>query len=390
VKGEIIYVGGFKLPDLDAGGVRVNAVSDALRAAGYGVRLVGDDFIGTRGRTVLPPFRARLVSAICHGVDALVSSRSTLAQLEAVNWSQVSAVIYYPGSAALLWRLMRICRKWRIRLVVDSTEWYDAGHVPLGRFGPFALDSEFRMRCLHARAANVICISSYLAEYYSSQGCHVVLVPPLIGTDSEPGFARRTQSDDKRSAAISLAYAGSPGRKELLREIIAGVGSARQKGIEVSFQIVGISEADLRATIGLQGSGQRLLDGVVCHGRLPRPDAMRIVAESDYTVLLRPQERFANAGFPSKVVESLSLGVPVLANSTSDIASYVRDGVDGFLLSAPTGGGLEEGIIRAAGLTWEERDRMRANAMSRARECFDFRLYAGKLDAFIASARVCA
>jgi glycosyltransferase involved in cell wall biosynthesis len=386
-KGQIIYAGGFKVPDLDAGAVRVNAVSDALRAAGYEVRIIGDDYRGPSGMDRTRPLRDRWVTAITRGLDQHLLGRSVLRRIEQVDWRGVCAVIYYPGPAALLWQLIRICRKRRVRLIVDSTEWYDPSHSILGRFGPLAFDSEFRMRWLQARARNVICISSYLAQHFLKQGCNVIRVPPLIGNDPELG----SNCASKRHAkGISLVYAGSPGRKELLREIISGVGAARRKGIDVSFRIVGISEADLQASVGLQGGEQRFLDGIVCHGRLPRRDAMRIVAESDYTVLLRPQERFANAGFPSKLVESLSLGIPVLANVTSDIAEFVRDGVEGFLLSSPTAAALEDAITRAVALTGEERDRMRANALSRARECFDYRLYASKLDAFISSARVFA
>lgn len=386
MKGKIIYVGGFKLPDLDAGAVRVNAVSDALRAAGYEVTLIGDDYEGPAGMDRTRPLRERLMTALTRALDQHLAGRKILRKVEAVDWRDVRAVIYYPGPAALLWQLIRICRRRCIRLIVDSTEWFDPTHVVFGRFGPFALDSELRMRWLHARAGNVICISSYLARHYSSQGCNIIRVPPLIGSGPELGpFGPR-----KRGVrGITLVYAGSPGRKELLQEICAGVAAARRKGIDVSFEIVGMSLAQLTSGAGRHGSTRAEFEGVVCHGRLPRSEAMRIVAASDYTVLLRPRQRFADAGFPSKLVESLSLGVPVLANETSDIAEYLRDGVDGFLLSAPTAAALEEAILRAAALSSEEREAMRANARSRARECFDFRRYIDMLDEFLSSARVC-
>jgi glycosyltransferase involved in cell wall biosynthesis len=243
------------------------------------------------------------------------------------------------------------------------------------------------MRWLQARAGNVICVSSFLARHFLRQGCNVLRIPPLAGLDAEPASPSSSKHD---AEGMSLVYAGSPGRKELLTEIIAGVAAARHQGVNVRFEIVGISPAQLPAVAGWRRGRRAGLDGIVCHGRLPRPDAMRIVAGCDYTILLRPQKRFANAGFPSKLVESLSLGVPVLANETSDIAEYVRDGVEGFLLRAPTAAALEEAIMRASALSSAERDAMRANARSRALECFDFRLYVNKLDEFLSSARVCA
>ena len=80
---------------------------------------------------------------------------------------------------------------------------------------------------------------------------------------------------------------------------------------------------------------------------MARANALQIVRAADFTVLLRPDARFAHAGFPTKLVESLSLGVPVLANVTSDISEYVRDGREGILLAGPTREAFAAGLRRA-------------------------------------------
>lgn len=50
------------------------------------------------------------------------------------------------------------------------------------------------------------------------------------------------------------------------------------------------------------------------------------------TILKGVAQRYAQAGFPTKLVESFSLGVPILTNLTSDIGQYVRDSLDGVIL----------------------------------------------------------
>jgi glycosyltransferase involved in cell wall biosynthesis len=186
-----------------------------------------------------------------------------------------------------------------------------------------------------------------------------------------------------------LVYAGFAGRKELFPEIIAGFRASRQRGIDVSLKLVGITEEELFKIVRTGANRVPDFDGITCYGWLAREAALQIIAASDFTIILRPQERFANAGFPSKLVESLSLGVPVMANATSDIAEYLRDGRDGYLLSDATAGALEEAIERASQLTIEQRSQMRQQAHLRAHECFDYRSYAGVLAEFVLKARKC-
>lgn len=284
---------------------------------------------------------------------------------------------------------MRYCRKCAVPLIIDSVEWYDPGHTTGGRFGPFALDSEFRMRWSQIRAGNVICISSFLAEYYAGKGCNVIRVPPLVGKDGNEYSTDLTAAPKEPADHLTLTYAGFPGRKELLSEIIGGVQATRRRGIKVSFKVVGIADGELITIVRKSGGRLGDFDGITCYGKLPREAALKIVAASDFTVILRPQERFANAGFPSKLVESLSLGVPVMANATSDIAEYLRDGREGYLLGEATAAALEGAIVRASQLTVGEKRQMRVQARLRARECFDYRNFAGVLEEFVSSARPC-
>ena len=38
------------------------------------------------------------------------------------------------------------------------------------------------------------------------------------------------------------------------------------------------------------------------------------------------------AGFPTKVSESISLGIPVITNNTSDLKKYICNGVNGYMI----------------------------------------------------------
>jgi glycosyltransferase involved in cell wall biosynthesis len=365
----------------------VRAVADALNAAGYEVTLIGDDYTGPAAIDPKRLLIQRLSVALTRGLDQLVTSSSYFKQMESVDWHQVAAVICYPGSAALILRLMHSCRRYGVPLIIDCVEWFDPGHLMRANLGPYALDSEFRMRWLQKRVGNVICISAFLAEYYRGKGCNVIRVPPLVGKGGNAHSSGPIAVSQQSANDLNLVYAGFPSQKELFAEIVAGVRASRQRGINVSLRVVGITADELLTIVRNGGGPHPDLDGIACYGRLPRQAALQIVAESDFTVILRPQERFANAGFPSKLVESLSLGVPVMANATSDIAEYLRDGRDGYLLGEATATALEEAIVRASRLSTEQRNEMRMQASAHAQECFNYQNYAEPLAEYISTAR---
>jgi glycosyltransferase involved in cell wall biosynthesis len=388
MRDKVIYVGIFKLPDGNAAAICVRGVADALNAAGYAVTLVGNNYTGPAGSDRTRPTFQRLSIVVRRALDVFITSSSYFRQLESVDWQCVAAVICYPGSAALVWRLMHICRKHAVPLIIHSVEWYDPKHTIGGRFGPFALDSEFRMRWLQQRAGNVMCISSYLTQYYAGKGCNVIRIPPVIGIDMERDCARVLAVPAISLGHVSLVYAGVPGGKELFGEIVAGVNAARRRGIGVSLSLVGVTKGKLSEILRDSGAPEASLDNITCHGWLPRREqALQIVADSDFSVILRDTRQSSTALFPLKFVESYCLGVPVIANATSDIAEYLRDGREGYLLSEPTAAALEEAIVRASQLTASERGQMRSQARLRAEECFGYQKFAQPLGKFISRAR---
>jgi glycosyltransferase involved in cell wall biosynthesis len=101
--------------------------------------------------------------------------------------------------------------------------------------------------------------------------------------------------------------------------------------------------------------------------------------------LLRPDQRFAHAGFPTKLVESLTLGTPVICNITSDIGKYVRDGVEGFVCRDSSVEAFTDALHRASTLSQAERAAMRVAAHEQATRSFDYRAHVHRLTDFVSS-----
>ena len=67
-------------------------------------------------------------------------------------------------------------------------------------------------------------------------------------------------------------------------------------------------------------------------GRVSHSEALAIVASSNYSIIIREPTRKNNAGFPTKFVESISLGTPVLCNKFSDVDRYLTDNQNGGII----------------------------------------------------------
>ena len=96
--------------------------------------------------------------------------------------------------------------------------------------------------------------------------------------------------------------------------------------------------------------------------------------------------RYAKAGFPTKVVESLMSSTPVILNMTSDLGMYLKDGYDCIEVEHEDPESIVRALRRALALTPEQKDQMKKNARKTAEENFDYRLYIEEFGKFIKNA----
>jgi len=110
---------------------------------------------------------------------------------------------------------------------------------------------------------------------------------------------------------------------------------------------------------------------------------MSVVRHADFSLLLRNEARYSRAGFPTKFVESLAVGTPVIANLTSDLHRYLKEGDTGFICTGPAPEDLETALIRAIAMSQEHHAAMRTRCRTVATESFDYRAFVTPLSEFL-------
>lgn len=384
----LAYVGPFHYPEGGAAARRVLGMAQSLSIAGYDVviasgagdALADDGTLHVQESGIAYGLLAERVAE--HWPRPLRRFRYALMGKRTVDWlasrpTPPQAVILYSGYTPYLWRLLPWCRRNRIPLLFDAVEWYEPSQ-PLGYLtSPYQWNIEWAMRRLIPQVDGVIAISRYLAAYYRARGLPVAIVPPTTST---------IRSGDWRpDAQLRLCYAGNPGgSKDDLPAILRSIAGLAAAGAPIHLTVAGPDHATIMAM--LDQPATRQLPWLRAAGSLSHEHVRQLVGRMDFSILARPQCRTSRAGFPTKFVESLASGTPVIANLTSDLSLYLRDSETGLVCDSNTDASITATLQRALGLDAEVRMQMRSACLAQAREAFCPKNYVHGLRALIHAA----
>lgn len=379
----VVYVGPFAFPEGGAAARRILGNAQSLIRAGYQVLVLSgqqapDDAIHPLGDGLFLastsernaehlPNLLRLTRYVTMGAK----SRDWLARLGA----RPEAVILYSGYTPYILQLRGWCRSAGVPLIFDAVEWYTAAS-PLGFVtSPYLWQTEIAMRWLLPHLDGVIAISRWLEDHYGHADLPVVRVPPTLDVRETP------EGQGGAGDRLTLVYAGTPGRKDLLGSLLAAVRLVDPAGERLRLEVYGPSADDL-ARYGVTD----LPASITAHGAVPQATAMAGVAAADFSVLLRRPDKVATAGFPTKFVESLAVGTPVIATLTSDLADYLVDGENGLVCADTTPATVARALERALTLTARQKATLREAARHTAETGFDYRRHTDSLRRLVETA----
>lgn len=373
----IAYVGPVDFPEGGAAARRILGNAKALVAAGYEVVIVSGQRPGAEGEIfdVAPGIRCVSVNErdAEHLPKALRYTRYSVMGARSRRWldSQAdlpTAVILYSGYSPYLLQFKGWARRRGVALLFDAVEWYAAPSLLGFMLSPYLWNTEFAMRVLIPQLDGVVAISRALESYYCARGLPVSRVPPLF----DPAELTRSSYEPVENGPLRLVYSGSPGQKDLIDTVIEAVIQRDAGGGRLRLDIAGLSEAELRSRPPLRKRGGVIPDCLVAHGWVSHDRSMELVGQADFTVFLRHVNLVSTNGFPTKFVESLALGTPVITNITSDLAEHLRDCETGLICPDATLASLGLALDRALALDVDAHRALRAAARAEAERAFGF------------------
>lgn len=276
-------------------------------------------------------------------------------------------------------RLLNIARKHNIPLILESCEWFESYNWTKGEKSYRYKRYVKAWNNYFIKADGVIAISRLLEEHYKEFTPHVIRIPTVMNIPKENINAHHYMP-------LKLIFTGSIAwGKDRLLELIYAIDSLHQEGVIVQLDIYGPSRNDIINQ--LDGDNDVLLrneDEIIVHGRVSHDEIIKRISESDFGVILRPDRKQSNAGFPTKLAEYMSVGTSVIANDTGDIGLYLKNGHNGFLIPTDfSSDELVDLIKRLVVMSQDDINDIKSNAYKTALESFSCGSYSKSLYSFL-------
>ena len=375
----IIYVGNFDYPNGNAAGKRVHGNIEAMKKAGYKTACLcfrDGDNNGKIDHTVLDS-TDRYTIPYTAGFARLNSKLPNDAFLFVLNNHEkdgIKAVIMYNslGTTDFNSFVIKECKRRNIRVFYDIVDYFDTPQkTRFLRYLMIKRELDRKFRKVLPQCDGWIAISTYLREKMSDPA-KTIVVPPL-------SVKRVEKSIRHSSEAISFSYAtyvhskNRPisqwkDRVDAYVDVFVKVKEIKTKRPFI-INFMGFDKQEMIEVFpeDIREEYSRKIDSldpyIKYHGRMDNDKVQQVIEKSDFTILLRDSKTCNNAGFPTKVSESISLGVPVVVNPTSDIAEYIKDGVNGVILPPPSDiDGIVEKIVEILNMSDDELQNLRNGA----------------------------
>lgn len=319
---KIIYIGGFELPDKNAAAHRVMSNAKLLREMGHEVLFFSISKSLYYGPCKVEGFNNNCIQYPFSLKQWIYYILFFVSNKEIIDKKPDYVILYnFPAVASL--KIMRSCHKHGIKVIHDLTEWESETGWSL-RSIIRRFDINLRMKYCTKRMDGVIAISKYLYNYYRKYTT-TIFIPPTVDLQASKWNRERKIIVGNK---IKLVYAGCAGKgqKDRLDIIINDVIRYPQ----LQLDIIGMTEDNYILYFGYLPKHR---ENVIFHGHLSHIDALQIVQMADFQMIIREGNLKNNAGFPTKFVESISCCTPVVSTLTSNIADYLVNGLNGFIVT---------------------------------------------------------
>lgn len=392
MKKNILITGAFRFPDRDAAAHRVLGIANSLRENNiksifcgweHSPRKIdiGDDGIARyNGYEYHSQNELDLnhTNILKKGLGYINSGSNTIKWIKQnIKKYDIGTVLVYNSGSIFLIRLFILSKVFGFKLICDLTEWNDATHLPGGKYGIVSIDLALRMKfvCPYV-VKKMIVISSFLNNYYEVRKCKTIILPPMVDVYDDKW---KSKGDKKKDALIKIIYAGNPGKKDHLEPIIKALEEINKVKTRIELVIIGVDNKYIQRSFQVD----KTLSFITAIGRVEHNMVIDYYNTSHFSIILRDNKRYANAGFPTKLVESLTVGVPVITNDTSDISKYIHDGENGFMLKDMNLNSIISCFNHILHLDKNEINSMSIKSRNSSLSYFDYRNYSKDLMTFI-------
>ncbi len=245
---------------------------------------------------------------------------------ERIERRECDLVFMYDRSAIRMTPLVRLCRARGVPVLLDVTEVSE--HIG-NRMSPVYWDFALGTRATPRLFDGLTVITTGLAALYRSRGCpRTIVVPSVEEWPPSPPPPPTGRPE------FLLTYVGALLPRDAPELLLEAVRRVAPRGLPVALDLVGHYEGTARGReLARRCAADPVLGRVVrLRGSLSDAALARDLAASDGLVLTRRDAPTEALSFPTRLVEYLRHGRPVLVSDVGDVSRYLRHGEDAVLL----------------------------------------------------------
>lgn len=381
---NILYLGLFRFPEGDAAASRVLNNARLFRDLGHSVKILsfGGEYreqdISLDGYVY-----DGLHYVITHDIDThswkerflrYIYPNPNARNYIAANIDSFDIVVSYNTTLPMNIYLQHICKKNGKKIILDVTEWPDSNELLGGKLSPIYWMSELNMRFIQKHFKNMIPISQFLNRFYSHS--NNILLPPLIDINDTKWncFKPVDFTSVNHYNGVRIIFAGTPARKDLLKNLVEAIVQVLNEGQVIQLVVAGVSIEQANQFCA-EDILSKYRNNIVFLGRIPQSLVPSLYHISTFSAIIREPSRKNTAGFPTKMVESMAAGCPVLLNITSDLGDYAIDGENAVLIENYHVCSIKEGLMSILSMTNEKISKMKLCARKTGEQRFDYHNY---------------
>lgn len=342
MKFKAVYIGDFSPSKMDAQTQLVIGNSRILRELGMDVTLICNDKDMVMDSEAFHHGNIEGFECYClrfsKSLKGLLNSVEMFSQvkniLDKLNAREIAYVFCYGsiGFANQLLMLSDWCKKNHVHIIANCVDLPDVNHGNMVERIVKKLDRVIRYNAMSNGMDGMIAVSRYIQDIFAQKSNYpIAVIPPLKDVQEMEKYDFAPRDNVKK-----IVYVGVPfpidGRKvdesaykdriDLFIDLLCAAACKDWR-----LDIYGITKEQYsRVVTRQQPLLARYQKQIVFHGRIGHENALRIVADADYTVVYRLKNRMTMAGFSTKFVESISCGTPVIMTDTSEYTSYIEKG----------------------------------------------------------------
>lgn len=344
----VFYIGDFKAGIMDAQCQLVLGNCKVLNELGYKVILIGNDSSLSVPNNIL---NSKIevdgfeVYNICFvkNIKNLLKSFKIHKEIKRVllSYPKPDFIINYgsPAFAMELHLLSNWCKNNKSYLISNCVDLSIQLHGTVLQRLIKSLDRKYRNVITFKRVDGIIAVSTNIGEYFNRfNKCPTVIIPPLKDVCQLP------KQKYNYNKVRKLVYIGVPfpidGRivdehsyKDRIDLFIDIICQIRNEVPSFCLDIYGLTKEQYEFVVSrhIKLISQNS-DIINFHGRVEHKEALSIISDADYSVVYRLKNQMTMAGFSSKLVESISCGIPLILTDTSDYLKYLKDGETCFVV----------------------------------------------------------